>query len=155
MTEQVEIEMANPRKYRYSWRLVFRYDGERVELVDRKRVEMIAPPSIGPVPQEGRHSGTWLEIRDANDRLVFVRRLHDPFRTTAEHHSPDGKIEVVRRLPVAGEFEAIVPDIPEMNSGVLFSSALSVLKDARSTEPAREIGRFPLKGDVPQEGGRP
>ncbi len=56
------------RAYRFSWRLRFRFSGTEVELIDQKRVAMIAPPSIGELPRAGKHSGTWLEVRDTHDR---------------------------------------------------------------------------------------
>jgi hypothetical protein len=129
------------RAYRFSWRLRFRFSGSEVELIDQKRVAMIAPPSIGELPQEGKNSGTWLELRDSDDRTLFVRRLHDPFQTIAEHHSPEGKIEAATRIPTNGEFETVVPDMPQLRTAILFSSPTD---PKQRHEVAKEIGRFSI-----------
>lgn len=134
-------QTKDTRTYRFSWRLRFRFSETAVELVDQKRVAMIAPPSIGADPRPGEDSGAWLELRDTYDRTLFVRRLYDPFQTIAEHHSPDGKIEVVTRSPTQGEFEAIVPNIPEARTAILFSSPIDL--EGRH-EVAKEIGRFAI-----------
>lgn len=148
MKEHQEGQGPDARHSRSSWRLRFRYAGERVALVERTRVPMIAPPSVGEAPRAGKNSGTWIEVRDHRDRPVFVRRLSNPFQTLAEHHSPDGRIEVVTRPPGSGEFEVIVPDLPGMRTVVLFSSPLAA---GRATEPAREVARFSVTPEEPRQ----
>ncbi|MFN7571665.1 MAG: hypothetical protein ACK5TK_09465 [Betaproteobacteria bacterium] len=103
---------------------------------------MLSPASAGELPKAGKHCGTWLELRDEEDRLLFVRRLYNPLQTLAEHHSPDGSIEVLTRPPGEGEFEVVVPALKDASSAVLVSSPL---KDGRSTEPAQEVARFALR----------
>lgn len=152
MKEPEPIPSVDPRRHPVSWRLTFGFDGATIRLLRREAVEMISPASVGPLPKAGEHAGSWLELRDGNDRVLFVRRLHDPLRTLAEHHSPDGRIEVVVRAAGRGEFEAIVPALPQARSAVLMSSALA---DGRSSGKATEVGRFPLgdvHGDTPQSG---
>jgi len=43
MKKDNERKPVDPRDYRTSWRLRFRFSGEQVELVDRREVVMIAP----------------------------------------------------------------------------------------------------------------
>jgi hypothetical protein len=85
-----DANSVDTRTYRSSWRLTFRFDGDQVELASAERVARVAPGGT-------EASGSWVDLVDRRGRVLFRRVLHDPFRTTAEHHSPDGQIEVVRR----------------------------------------------------------
>jgi hypothetical protein len=126
-------------------RLTFRFEGDRVELVSRQRVRMIAPPSIGDPPEGGRSSGAWIELQDRQGRTVAYRVLHDPFQTHAEHHSPDGRIERVERPVESGEFEVLLPAVPEGTAVSLWSSPV---EPRLAGEPATEIARFDLTDDT-------
>lgn len=152
MSEPKDTSAVDTRQHRLSWRLTFSFDGTTIRLARQQALEKIAPASVGESPKAGHHSGAWLELRDGRDRVLFVRRLYNPFQTLAEHHSPDGKIEVHVRPPQKGQFDAIVPAIEQARSAVLMSSPLS---DGRSTEPAQEIGRFDLgqkpSGEAPDK----
>jgi len=152
MSDAKDTSAVDTRQHRLSWRLTFSFDGTTVRLAKQQTIEKIAPASVGESPKAGRHSGAWLELRDGRDRLLFVRRLYNPFQTLAEHHSPDGKIEVHLRPPQRGQFDAIVPAIEQARFAVLMSSPPS---DGRSTEPAREMGRFDLgqkpEGEAPDK----
>jgi len=121
---------------------LFRFDGTQVQLASRTAVDMIPPAAVGEMPRAGTHAGAWIELRDRRGRPIFFQRLQDPFRTIAEHHSPDGKIEVFVRPPESGQFEVIVPALPDAATVAVISSPVG---DARSTEPAREVARFDLR----------
>lgn len=140
------------REYPSSWRLTFRFDGERVELVRRERLPMIAPGSPGTPPVAGEQGGSWVEIQDERQSPVFHRLLHDPFRTSAEVHSPDGRIELHTGPPQPGEFDVVVPDAPEATSVALFTGELGPPGGGRRLDPprrvAREVFRFPLREEA-------
>ena len=125
-------------------RLTFRFEGDRVELVSRQRVQMIAPPSVGDPPEGGKNSGAWVELQDRQGRAVAYSLLHDPFQTHAEHHSPDGRIGLVERPVERGEFEVLLPAVPEGAAVSLWSSPL---EPRLAGEAASEIARFDLTGD--------
>lgn len=132
---------VDTRRYRTSWRLTFRFDGARIGLVRRERLQKVAPGTTTETPVPGKNSGAWLELLDRSGTRLFHRLLSDPLRTRAEHHSPDGRIELHVRPPEPCEFTAIVPDIPGASDVALYSSPTEY---QRMLEPAREIGRYPL-----------
>jgi hypothetical protein len=129
-----DANSVDTRTYRSSWRLTFRFDGDQVELASAERVARVAPGGT-------EASGSWVDLVDRRGRVLFRRVLHDPFRTTAEHHSPDGQIEVVRRPPESGEFQVVVPDMPDGSDVSVWSSPL---EPEAALNPAQELGRFRL-----------
>lgn len=136
------------RAYRTSWRLTFRFDGEQIELAGAERIAKVSPGGPVPPPAGTEASGSWVDLVDQGGRVLFRRVLHDPFSTIAEHHSPDGRIEVVRRPPEPGEFQVVVPDMPDGSDVAVWSSPL----DPESTlDAARELGRFRLSDRKPRD----
>ena len=95
-------------------RLTFAYRGRDIRLVASRRVAMIAPPGVTPVPARGQ-SGYWCELRAGTGDLLFHRVLSSPVRTDVEVFSDDAR-QSMTRLPVAapeGQFDVLVPDLPE------------------------------------------
>jgi hypothetical protein len=150
MGETFEREPADTRRFPSSWRLTFRYDqGGAVELARRQELPMVAPGSPGSITSGGEYSGSWVELQDREGQVLFERVLHDPFRSMVEVHTPPGrKSKVVPGPRQAGEFEVLLPAIPEAITVVVWSSELDA---ERRNEAAREVGRFDL-GEV--AGGR-
>lgn len=142
MAQTTPNQPVDTRPYRTSWRLTFRFDGERIDLVRQERLQKIAPGTTPAAPIPGKNSGTWLALVDPAGQVLFHRLLHDPLRTRAEHHSPDGRIELHLRDPQPGEFTALLPDIPAAAEVRLYASPTD---HERMHEPAREIGRYPLR----------
>lgn len=138
MADDFTRAAVNPRE---SWRLGFHFDGESVELRSSERLQMVAPAAIGERPRAGEHSGAWLEVLDDHGEVLHYRVLDDPLHLRAEHHSPDGSIEVHYRPPEPTDFEVVVPVLPGAESVRLWASAPG---EERQLEPARERGRFPL-----------
>ena len=64
-------------------RLIFAFDGNKVELQSQQTVEMVLPPSH-PVPHNDGEAGFWYELRDQADHLLYRRVLHDPMRDDVE-----------------------------------------------------------------------
>jgi hypothetical protein len=130
--------------------LTFRYDQDgAVELARRQELPMVAPGSPGPITSGGEYSGSWVELQDRQGRVLFERVLHDPFRSMVEVHYPPGrKSKVVPGPRQAGEFEVLLPAIPEATTVVVWSSELDA---ERHNEAAREVGRFDL-GEVTRGG---
>jgi hypothetical protein len=112
-----------------------------LSLIRRSQIDMIAPQSPGPPPKAEEHSGAWIAVRNRRGRALSHRLLHDPFALRAEHHSLDGRIEVVERELEEGEFEVVVPAFPDARDVALYSSPLAA---GRYAEPAQEVGRFKL-----------
>lgn len=147
MARTPDADPIDTRVYRTSWRLTFRFDGETVELAAAERIAKVAPGGPMPPPADTKLSGSWVDLTDRRGRILFRRVLHDPFRTTAEHHSPDGQIDIVRRPPQAGEFQVVVPDMPDGADVAVWSSPL---EPEAALDPARELGRFRLSDRKPR-----
>jgi len=130
-------EPVETRESRESLILTFEFERhDVVRLASVERVDMIAPASPTAPPEGGRDSGTWVELRSKDDDVLFHRVLHNPFLTVAEHHSPDGGIELVERDIEPDEFEVIVPALPEAARVVVWAAPPQL---DRADEPAERV----------------
>lgn len=150
MASGSDANSVETRTYRSSWRLTFRFNGDQVELASAERIARVAPGAPAPPPAGTEASGSWVDLLDRRGRVLFRRVLHDPFQTTAEHHSPEGQIEVVRRPPESGEFQVVLPDMPDGSDVAVWSSPL---EPEAALDPARELGRFRLSDLKPRDDG--
>jgi len=138
-------EPVDTRRYRYSLRLRFEFDGESLQLVDQQRIRKIAPASPIPLPTVGEQQGFWVELRTSRGRTLFHRPVYNPLRTRVEVHSPDRQPRVLTGPPQAGTFSVLVPDIPEASRVVVFGAPLDEAK-ARAVEGrSEELASFELK----------
>jgi hypothetical protein len=159
MTNDVRPPESPSRPSRRTLRLTFRVASGEVQLLSKERLEMICPPSIGDRPQAGRHSGFWMELRDANERVLFHRLLHSPLANSVEVHSPDGKIRREFGEPVENIFEVLVPDVEGARTIAMMGESLTPPspKEAKATESregeagSRELVRFDLSQEVRDE----
>lgn len=150
MTEkEMQNTMVDPRKYRKTIRLTFRYEGEKITLGRRESVAMIAPSPAFPLPQKG-DSGFWYEVRDDRGRTLYCRAMFNPVRFEREvfPEDPAKSPHWVKIERPAGIFELLVPDIPEAVEVVLFSSPF---KPEESGKPAKEIARYPVREEPGRE----
>jgi hypothetical protein len=138
-------------------RFTFSYSEGDVRLDSLERVAMRPLPSHDLDSFEGR-SGFWVELRDAQDRVVHRRVLHDPLRHEVEVF-PEGGVGEFTRVPVArpaGTFDVVVPDLPGARELTLHAS-LPDPAPATETEadraarisagrgrPAQVIARIPI-----------
>jgi hypothetical protein len=122
-----------------AWRVTFAYRGHDISVAGLRKVRMIVPRSASPPPEQGQ-TGYWLEVRAANGKLLFHRVLHSPIRVDVEVFS-HGEGQTIARVPVAephGEFEALVPDLPDAAQLVLYGPPADPQLQAA---PARELVR--------------
>lgn len=138
-----------PRGPGRALRLIFSYRGNRARLESQQAVEMMVPPSH-PTYDHGKQSGFWFEMRDAEDRVLYRRALHNPLQTDLEAPSGD-PTRPFTRVPVKdpqGTFVILVPALEAARSVRVCASP----SDAR-TRAAREIVRVPLGPDANKGGG--
>jgi hypothetical protein len=125
-------------------RLLFSFAGNHVQLVSQQPVEMVLPPS-DPVSPAAALRGFWYDLRDARDRSLYRRVIHNPLREDVEafadnpHPGPGRHPGPHRR----GVFVAVVPDIEQGQTVTLCSSPRGVGRVTQ--QPATEIARFALK----------
>jgi hypothetical protein len=122
-------------------RLVFAYHNAEMELIDRRSVEMVAPPTDGLVGRP--ETGFWYELRSSDEQVLYRRLAQNPMRVSAEVLTEDRERPIAReRLSeVRGEFVLHVPDLLATRSLVFFASPQ---EPARLSEPAEEVGRVEL-----------
>ena len=123
-------------------RMMFAFEGEQVHLVSQQSVEMVLPPS-DQVQDFQEQTGFWYELRDARDRSLYRRVMHNPMQQDVEVFSDDSKQSIARQ-PVPnrkGVFVIVVPDTEEGHTVTLSSSPQRV---ELAHQPAREIARFAL-----------
>lgn len=136
--------MADPR----SLRLIFEYDGDRVDLVSRQPVDMLAPSSE-PLDDFANRLGSWVELRDPEGVALHRQVLHDPVGASTEVFSPDPgeSLRRVARTREKGAFTVVVPDLPRADH-VAFVADVAPLMGARAEgaapPPERRVLRFSL-----------
>jgi hypothetical protein len=144
--------LGSTEPYRKSLRLTFEVKDGRARLMSYERLDMICPPSVVERPEAGKHGGFWMELRDANGKVLFHRLLHSPLANSVEVHSPDGKITREFADVAQGVFEVLLPDHDAADSIALMGETLDAkVMRTKQVGPSRELARF----DVPkgQKGG--
>lgn len=94
-------------------RIVFEYDGEKVRVVSSQRVDMLVPFSE-PLVDYAHLQGSWIEVRDREERPLYRHLLPHMLQSDVEGPSDSPGYPMTRR-PVdrpKGMFVALVPDLP-------------------------------------------
>jgi hypothetical protein len=136
-------------------RLTFSYEGDRVELLDRREVEMTVPASSDLQRYEQR-SGSWVELRAADGRPLYQRVLDRIIPTDVEI-IPEAEGRPFTRAPLAdrkGTFDVLVPVLDEAEAVAVLTSTPTPEVDAAKTAavPATEVVVLPLR-DLGREKG--
>jgi hypothetical protein len=123
--------------------MIFAFEGEHVHLVSQQSVDMVLPPS-DPIQGAQGHKGFWYELRDAQDRPLYRRVIHNPMQEDVEVFSDDPKKSIARQTVPnrKGVFFVVVPEIDEGHTVTLSSSPRRI---QLAHQPAREIARFALR----------
>ena len=146
MANEKETSKTPPQPVsRTAWRLTFRWDGTKIELIRRRLVQMIAPATTGEQPIAGKHSGIWLELRDRNDKTLYHRSITRFMGAKAEVFHPGGAMTHHLGDPGNAQFEVVVPNLPRTAWLCIISSPFE--SNALLHEPAREIARFSLRNE--------
>jgi hypothetical protein len=149
----------------HALRLTFSYKDGVLQLASEIEVEMVVPP--GDAPAKVPEHGVWVELRDASNKALFRRVLHNPIPVDTEVFSnePGKNVARVPGAPSEGMFSIVVPKHPKATALVLFSSHHEVAPKpahppqglshvlpfhavravSKPLEAAREIARFDLK----------
>jgi hypothetical protein len=145
MENTIRSGALNVKKSRKSIRLTFRVSDGRISLISYERLDMISPPSVGEAPEAGKYGGFWMELRNANDRVLSHRSLHLPIGNSVEVHSPDGKIHREFGDVKEGIFEVLLPDDANARFITLMGEYLDPAKAReKRTGGSRELARFNL-----------
>jgi hypothetical protein len=127
-------------------RLTFIYEGTNISATSRP-LDAIAPPTDA-LSGYGDEQGFWVEVRTAQDEVVYRQITSDPFRQDVEVFSPD-PARPLFRAPTdrsSGIFSVLVPDLEGADYVALMSSvALSATGERTADRHATELARFPLR----------
>jgi len=139
------------RQWRRTLRLTFSYEGDKVELTDRRSVDMI-PPAPNTALPDLDEAGFWYVVRDDKREIFYYRVISNPMPLSYEVFSPAGEQSVtnINRARARGTFEILVPDTAEAASLSFFSSHPLAgdqggSEDGSRQQPAREIAHFDLR----------
>ena len=139
-----EFPFETPLRPNRALRLIFSYKGAKPTLVSRQELEMIVPPSDRTSEYE-QHSGFWVEVRDAEERVIYRRVMRNPMEEEREAPSGDPKRPFTRVRPQnpQGVFAVLVPYVDAAEELVLFSSP-----GGAHNQAAREISRVAIRVDL-------
>ncbi|MFN7923127.1 MAG: hypothetical protein U0Q16_23700 [Bryobacteraceae bacterium] len=128
-----------------SLRLIFDYSGRAVKLTSVEHVEMLAPPPQALVPATG-NEGAWFELRNAEGRPLYRRRMHNPVEQDLEVAQEDRSVIRVPAKSPAGRFFLIVPDLGPTVRVVLQTGLPALMPKGKTGQPGPEP---PLEFDLP------
>jgi hypothetical protein len=131
-----------------SLRLIFEYDGDRVELVSRQPVDMVAPSSE-PLEDFADRLGSWIDLRDPDGVALHRQMLHDPVGASTEVFSPDPEASLrrVERTRQKGAFTVVVPDLPGADHVAVVADVApppGARAEGAAPPPERRVLSFPL-----------
>jgi hypothetical protein len=124
----------------HSLRLTLSYSGTRVNLERIDRLEMIPSPDERVGSTEAR-AGSWVELRDADQRVLYQQILYNPIRFDVEvaEDPVSGQLRRQAKGRSEGIFELVIPDMPEAETIRVFAS-----RPEAFDEPAVEVLRMAL-----------
>jgi hypothetical protein len=115
---------SQPIPYTHAFRIGVTLEDGRATVTSTRRVAMRAPASAPGQPADGQ-SGVWVELRDANGRVLYHRALRTPHPDSVEVFE-DEKTGAMRRLPTARpqvmKFDLIVPDLSDASELTLYGA---------------------------------
>jgi hypothetical protein len=112
--------------------------GSAVTLESRSQlIQMVVPPSDPILDRTQPRTGSWFELRDGAEKVLYVRLVHDLLGRRQEAPAADQQHLVGGRSRAKSSFQVLVPDLPRAKTVVLFAS--------EGTEPAHEIARCPVE----------
>ncbi len=113
-----------------SIRLIFEYEGDQVRLISQQPVDVVAPPGAslprpGERDLEASQAGFRLEVRNADDNVLYRQAMHDPIVQFPEVFSEQPGANITRSTTPAprGAFTAVVPSLPAGDHVSLIRSA--------------------------------
>jgi hypothetical protein len=116
MSDKKETKITN------AIRLTFSYKGTDIKLISQDKIEKILPPSSNI----SNRSGSWYEVADDKQNLLYQRIISNPLQTDIEVFSNESKESIMRQKisQIEGVFSILIPDLPEAKTFSLFSSPI-------------------------------
>ena len=136
--------LANPES---AVRLTFSYEGNRIDLVSKQKIQKRLPGHISPDIQKGQTPGFWLELSNDNRRLLYRQIIDNPIRIDTEVFSENPNESITRHelADIKGAFSLLIPDIPNARNLDLFGSPVLSEGMRGLQKPAAKIFHLDLK----------
>lgn len=116
-------------------------------VIDRKTL-----PQGHVIPKEGRR-GFWYELRDRRGKLLYSRKVVNPFDPSHELFEPDGTITRVEMVRKTVYVELLVPDLPAAIEVRVLSDVGVDGRRLRQPEPIHVEAMEVLRKDDDKTGG--
>lgn len=100
-----------------AFRFIFESDGDRVRLVRKMRVDMVAPEQ--PVDTTQSAAGVYAELRNVDEETLYRANLSAQIQPTREVFSPDGRAERVATEGARKRVAVVVAPDPEDAASVV------------------------------------
>ncbi len=130
-------------------RLTFSYEGNRIDLISKQKIQKRLPGRISPDIQKGQTRGFWLELSNDNRRLLYRQIIDNPIRIDTEVFSENPNESITRHqlVDIKGTFSIVIPNIPDARSLDLFGSPILSEGIRGLQKPAEKIFHLDLKED--------
>ncbi len=126
-----------------SWRVTFAYDGDRVRVIGKQRVDTLSPPDDSDAIADAA-AGYWVEVRTAEGESLHRQVLANPLNDQMEVYSPDPtqSLHRIEASKPSGVFQVLVPDDPNGHDIVLHGRLSSAEMNERTS---RQLVRSVLR----------
>ncbi len=125
-------------------RLLFSYEGDKVELVGQQHITMLAPPSDALEGYDNQ-AGFWIEMRDAGGQTLYRRCMSNPIQPSVEVFSNEGS-HSIHREDVSEPKGAFFVLVPEMEKPTKLALCASAKTPGKPLQAAKEFAVFDVKG---------
>ena len=117
-----------------AWRVTFAYDGDRVRVIGKQRVDTVPPPDDSDAIADAA-AGYWVEVRDARGQSLYRQVLANPLNDQLEVFSadPSQPLHRIGAPQPSAVFQVLVPDDQEGHDIVLHGRAVSVEVNERAS----------------------
>jgi hypothetical protein len=125
----------------YSSRFLLSHSGKNIALISAKRIQAISPPS-DEINEIGRTGGSWVELRNDDNKILYKRILHNFFDESVEIMT-DRSGEALSWQEAEGIKKIISIMVPEMQG----ADHIAIMSQdlAGKDEKAVEIERFSVR----------
>lgn len=102
-------------------RLTFEYEGENVRMVSSQKLDMLVPRSDPLAGYQAEH-GSWIELRDGEDRPIYRVILRGAIQADVEAPSDEPAHHMTRRVVdrPKGVFVVLLPNLSEAKTVALW-----------------------------------
>ena len=134
----------------HAWRLTFAYDGDSFTLKSTLKLEKRVPAGQAA---DAKHSGKYVELRSAQRKVIYRRRISELLPDTVEYPTGDPEKPFGRAARKSGEVSILVPALAEGQT-VAIVAAGRPLSDAtrkQGAEAEAAIVRDLISVDLPRD----